>query len=79
MSKEAKILAYALTQGVAANRAEKVATMAAGDFYALSNLDADGFPLPTGLPLLVKAKGENYTLISGDEALALLNSFGLEE
>lgn len=78
MSKEAKILAYALTQGVAANRAEKVATMAADDFYALSNLDADGSPLPTGLPLFVKAK-ENYTLISGDEALALLNSFGLEE
>lgn len=79
MTEEAKILAYALSKGAAANHAEKVATTAAGGFYALSNLDADGFAEPIGLPMLVKATGDNYTLITGDEALELIDSFGLEE
>ncbi len=79
MKKEAEILAYAQSMGTAANHAELVAQTAAGYFYALSFLDEAGFPMPTGLPQLVKAKGENYTLITGDEALALLGSFGLEE
>lgn len=79
MDKSAKILAFALSKDAAANHAEKVASTATGDFYALSNLDADGFPEPIGLPVLVKATGENYTLITGDEAVTLLNSFGLEE
>ncbi len=79
MTNETRILDYARSKGTAANHAELVAQTAAGDFYALSFLDEAGFPIPTGLPLLVKAKEENYTLITGDEALALLGSFGLEE
>ncbi len=79
MDNESRILAYARSKGAAANHAELVSQTVAGDFYALSYLDEAGFPMPTGLPQLVKAKGDNYTLITGDEALALLNSFGLEE
>lgn len=79
MDKEAKILDYAQEQGEACNRAEYVGTTKSGDVYALSFVDANGFPLPMGLPRLVIAKGENYSLITGDKALKMLESFDLEE
>lgn len=75
----AKILKFAQSKGEAANHAEKIATTADGDVYGLSLLDAKGLPMPVGLPRLVIAKGENYTLKTGDEALNLLASFDLEE
>ncbi|MBD5349702.1 MAG: hypothetical protein HDR89_02300 [Bacteroides sp.] len=79
MDKIAKILDYAQKMGEAVNHVEKVGTTAAGDVYSLSLLDDHGFALPTGLPRLVVAKGENYSLTTGDDALALLDSFDLEE
>ena len=79
MDKIAKILDYAQKMGEAANHVEKVGTTAAGDVYSLSLLDDHGFALPTGLPRLVIAKGENYSLITGDDALTLLGSFDLDE
>lgn len=79
MDKIAKILDYAQKMGEAANHAEKIGANADGDVYALSLLDDHGFALPTGLPRLVIAKGGNYSLITGDDALALLGSFDLEE
>lgn len=79
MDKEAKILDYAQELGEACNRAEYVATTDRGEVYGLSLVDADGFPLPVGLPRLVIANGDKYTLIRGDEALKLLDSLGLEE
>ncbi|WP_300944172.1 hypothetical protein [uncultured Duncaniella sp.] len=65
--------------GETANHAEKIGTTADGDVYGLSLLDAEGMPMPVGLPRLVIAKGEKYTLITGKEALNLSISFDLEE
>lgn len=79
MDKEAKILEYAQGLGEACNQAEFVATTKRGDVYGLSMVDADGFPMPMGLPRLIIAKGEKYTLITDDEALKLLESLSLEE
>lgn len=79
MSIESKILAFAQKMGVVANSYEKVATTASCSFYSLAFLDKDGFPIPTGLPIVVKAEGTKLTLISGKEALSLLDSFGIEE
>jgi hypothetical protein len=79
MDKIAKILAYAQNMGEDTNHAEKIGENTAGDVYSLSLLDDNGFALPTGLPRLVIAKGENYSLITGDDALALLGSFDLKE
>lgn len=79
MDKQAKILEYARSKGEIANQAEKIGTTANGDVYGLSLLDAEGLPMPVGLPRLVISKGEKYTLITGDEALKLLESFDLEE
>lgn len=79
MDKEVKIINFAQEQGEACNRAEYVSTTKSGDVYALSFVDDDGFPLPMGLPSLVIAKGENYSLITGYKALKMLESFNLEE
>ncbi|MDE6346376.1 MAG: hypothetical protein K2L55_06895 [Muribaculaceae bacterium] len=79
MDKIAKILDYAQKMGEAANHAEKIGANTDGVVYALSLLDDHGFALPTGLPRLIIAKGENYNLITGDDALTLLDSFDLEE
>ncbi|NBJ09205.1 hypothetical protein D1647_24045 [Alistipes sp. Z76] len=79
MDKSAKILEYARNMGETANHAEKIGTTADGDVYGLSLLDAEGMPMPVGLPRLVIAKGEKYTLITGKEALNLSISFDLEE
>lgn len=79
MDKLTKILDYARQMGEAANHAEKIGTTADGEVYGLSLLDDDGLPMPTGLPRLVIAKEENYSLIFGDEALNILSSFDLEE
>ena len=65
--------------GVVANSYEKVATIASCSFYSLAFLDKDGFPIPIGLPFVVKVEGEDFTLISGNEALNLLDSLGIEE
>lgn len=79
MDKSAKILEYARKIGETANHAEKIGTTAGGDVYGLSLLDAEGMPMPIGLPRLIIAKGENYTLITGAEALELLESLSLDE
>ena len=79
MKHETKILRYAHQQGEPANHAEKVAEIAAGDVYALSLLDSDGFPMPLGLPRYVIANGANFQMITGNEALELLSSLHLEE
>lgn len=79
MDKLTEILDYAQRMGEAANHTEKIGTTADGDVYGLSLLDADGLPSPIGLPRLVIAKGENYSLIVGDEAMKILSSFDLEE
>lgn len=79
MDKSAKILEYARKIGETANHAEKIGTTAGGDVYGLSLLDAEGMPMPVGLPRLIIAKEENYTLITGEEALNLSISFDLEE
>lgn len=74
-----KVLSYAQQQGEAANHAEKVAEIAAGNVYSLSLLDTDGFPMPVGLPRIVIVKGEHFQLVTGDDALRLLASFDLEK
>lgn len=79
MVNDEKILEYALQQGEAANCVEKVATTADGVVYALSLLDASGFPMPVGLPCLVIARGENLRHVTGEGALHLLSSIDLEE
>lgn len=79
MNEEAKILAYAQRMGTAANHAELVAQTAAGDIYALSLEDDNGFPLPTGLPRFVISKGGNYKLVDGEAGLKLSRSLSLEE
>ena len=79
MDKITKILAYAQKMGEDINHAEKIGANADGNVYALSLLDDKGFTLPTGLPRFIIAKGENYSLITGDDALALLGSFNLKE
>lgn len=79
MDKIAKILDYAQRMGERVNHAEKIGATADGDVYGLSLLDNHDFALPTGLPRLVIANGDNYSLITGNDALALLGSFDLEE
>lgn len=79
MDKSAKILDYVRSKGEMANHAEKIGATAGGDVYALSLLDGEGMPLPIGLPVLVISKGDNYTLITGDESLELLRTLGLKE
>ncbi len=79
MSIETKIFDFAQKMGVAANSCELVATTASFCFYALSFVDNEGLPIPIGLPFVVKVEGEDFTLISGDEALNLLDSLGIEE
>ena len=79
MDKQAKILEYARSKGEMANHAENIGATAEGDVYGLSLLDAEGLPMPVGLPRLVISKGEKYTLITGDEALKLLGSFDFEK
>lgn len=79
MDKSAKILEYAQSKGETANHAEKIGVTADGDVYGLSLLDDEGMPMPTGLPVLVISKGENYTIVTGEEALNLSVSFDFEE
>lgn len=79
MSIETKIFDFAQKMGVAANSCELLATTASCCFYALSFVDKEGLPIPTGLPYIVKVEGEDFTLISGDEALNLLDSLDREE
>lgn len=79
MSKETKILDYARTQGATANYVEKIAETPDGVYYGLSTVDADGFPLPTGLPMIVREQQGKLTLIEGESALTLLDSLSLEE
>lgn len=79
MNIETKIFDFAQKMGVAANSCELVATTALCCFYALSFIDNEGFPIPIGMPFLVKVEGEEFTLISGDEALNFLDSPGIEE
>lgn len=79
MSIETKIFDFAQKMGVVANSCELIATTALSRFYILNFVDKEGLPIPTGLPHVVKVEGEDFTLISGDEALNLLDSFGLEE
>ncbi len=79
MNIETKILNFSKKMGVAANSCKLIATTAVSRFYTLGFGDEDGLPIPTGLPLIVKVEGENLTLISGDEALNLLDSLGIEE
>ncbi len=79
MNEEAKILQYAQAQGTEVNHAEKVATTSAGDIYALSFEDNEGFPMPTGLPRFVIAKGGKYKYVDGEDGLKLLRSLDLQE
>lgn len=79
MNTLSKILNYALQQGETVNHVEKVGVISSEDVYALSLNDADGFPMPIGLPRLVVAKGDSFRLISGEEALHLLNSLDIKE
>ena len=77
MSIEANILQYAAKHGEHFNSVEKVGRSNGSDVYSLSLLDANGSDMPTGLPVLVLAKAGKYALKTGDEAFALLRSFGL--
>lgn len=79
MGNEAKILSYAQEQGEVCNNAEQIAETEAGTVYTLSLLDADGFPMPIGLPRLVIENGGKCTMVRGEEALTLLGSLDLEE
>lgn len=79
MNIKTKILNFSEQMGVAANSCKLIATTAGSRFYTLCFGDEDGFPIPTGLPLIVKVEGESLTLISGDKALNLLGSLSIEE
>jgi hypothetical protein len=74
MNEQAKILDYAKTMGVPANRAKKVATTAVGDVYALAYVGKDGLPVPMGLPCFVIKHGEKFKLVGGPDGLKLLES-----
>lgn len=79
MGKEAKILEFARSQGIAANHVEMLAETPDGTYYGISTVDADGFPLPTGLPLIVQEQEGKMQMIYGDAAFSLLESLDLEE
>lgn len=66
------ILDFAYQNGVGANEVEKIASTKDGDVFALSLVDANGFPLPVGLPNIVILKEDKLTLVSGSEALGLI-------
>ena len=66
------ILDFAYQNGVGANEVEKIASTKDGDVFALSHVDANGFPLPVGLPNIVILKEDKLTLVSGSEALDLI-------
>lgn len=51
---------------------KKIASTKDGDVFALSLVDANGFPLPVGLSNIVILKEDKQTLISGSEALDLI-------
>ena len=77
MNKKADILEYASKHGEYFNSVEKVGCRNGCDVFSLQLLDANGFKMPTGLPVLVIEKDGKLDLKTGDEAFALLRSFGL--
>ena len=79
MGNEAKILSYAQSLCEVCNNAEQIAETEAGTIYALALLDADGMPMPLGLPRLVIEKGSSRKIVKGKEALTLLDSLDLEK
>ena len=66
------ILDFAYQNGVGANEVEKIASTKDGDVFELFLVDANGFPLPVGLPNIVILKEDKLTLVSGSEALDLI-------
>ena len=70
-----RILDFAYKMGVAANSCMKIKTTASCSYYSLSFIGEDEFPIPTGLPSIIKVEGETLSLINEYEALELLNSF----
>ena len=66
------ILDFAYQNGVGANEVEKIASTKDGDVFELSLVDANGFPLPVGFPNVVILKEDKLTLVSGSEALDLI-------
>ena len=66
------ILDFAYQNGVGANEVENIASTKDGDVFALSLVDVNGFPLPVGLPNIVILKEDKLTLVSGSEALDLI-------
>ena len=79
MTKLTKILEYAQSMGETANHAEKIGSNAQGEVYSLSLWNDEGVPMPIGLPRLVISKGDKYSLLTGEAALKLVGSFGLNE
>ena len=77
MNKNADILEYTAKHGEHFNSVEKVGRRKGCDVFSLHLLDANGFDMPTGLPVLVIEKAGKFDLKTGDEAFALLRSFGL--
>lgn len=61
------------------NHSEYVATVENGDVYSLSQIDNNGFPMPTGLPLFVLVKGNDCRVVSGENALELSDTLFVNE
>ena len=53
------------------NTSELDASNAQGDFYALSQVDSDGFVVPTGLPVFVIMKNGRAQIVTDLQALKL--------
>lgn len=61
------------------NYCEYVANIENEDVYSISLVDNDGFALPTGLPIFILVKGDKGRVVSGEQALNLLDTLFVDE
>lgn len=68
-----RIFDFVKRRGYLANHIEKVATYNNADVYALSLQDEQGEAMPTGLPVFVLVKYDEFRIVEADDALSLLS------
>jgi hypothetical protein len=79
MSIEERILDLAWKAGRVANKCEKIGTIDNADYYDMY-YEKNGKVLPmSGVVFLAKVKKEDITLVSGEEAISILNLLSREE
>lgn len=66
-----KVLSIAESNGM--NSVDPIGVISGVEYYGVGLVDKSGFPLPIGLPTIVRGNAETgYELVCGEEGLSLL-------